>query len=75
MRSAAIIIESCLTSSRVISSLGANPVSGGRPASERRTSIVVEVRIGDLGHDEVILVNFVAEMDIKRRNMAEVMIR
>lgn len=75
IRSAAIIIESCLASSRVIRSFGANPVSGGRPASDRRTSIVVEVKMGDFGHDEVMLVSFVAEIDIKRRNMAEVIIR
>lgn len=63
----------CLISSRTIRSLGAKPVSGGRPASERRTRRVVAVRVGVFDHEIEISDIFVVEIVMRDRNMDAVM--
>lgn len=62
----------CLINSIIIRSFGAKPVSGGRPAKERRTSKVVEVRAGALVQDIEISDIFVVEIEMRDINMAVV---
>lgn len=62
----------CLINSKVISSLGENPVRGGRPARDRRISIVVVIRMGVLGQEVEISVIFVDATDIRDKNIAVV---
>lgn len=74
-----IIIEAsrvafCFTSSRVIKSLGANPVSGGRPAKDNITSIVDAERAGVFDQEVEICDIFVVDIAIKAINMAVVII-
>lgn len=64
----------CFTSSRVMISLGVKPVNGGRPASESKISIVIVVKAGVLGHEEEMSDIFVAEIKIRERNIAAVII-
>lgn len=71
---AASRVALCLINSRVIKSLGANPVRGGRPAKDSKISIVVVVRVGVLDHEVEISSIFVAEIVVKDINMAAVII-
>lgn len=63
----------CFTSSRVISSFGENPERGGRPASDNRISIVVVIKMGVFDQEVEISTIFVVEIDIRDRNIADVM--
>ena len=56
----------------MINNFGEKPVSGGRPASDNKTSIMVVTRMGDLGHDDETSKIFVDEVEIKERNIAAV---
>lgn len=67
------IEEFCLMSSREINNLGANPVSGGSPPRERRTSIDDETREGDLGQEFDSWVILVELRDMREVNIADVM--
>lgn len=54
--------------------MGINPVSGGRPPSERRIRGVRDVRAGVLVHEMASVAMFVALFSLKTRNV-EVVIR
>lgn len=64
----------CFTNSRIIKSLGANPVRGGRPARDSIISIIVAERAGVLGHEVEICDIFVADIKVRDTNMAAVII-
>lgn len=48
----AVVVISCLVSSWIISHLGRKPVSGGRPASDRRVIMRVVFSMGVLVHED-----------------------
>lgn len=65
-------IASCFTSSRIINSFGAKPERGGRPARDKRASMMVVARAGALGQEVKILVILVADRVERERNTAAV---
>lgn len=71
---AASRIASCFTNSRIINSLGANPVRGGRPARDSIISMVVAERAGVFDHEVEICDIFVADITFNDINIAAVMI-
>lgn len=69
----AIMNMCCLVSSWRINHLGINPVSGGRPASDIRVSIIIVFSVGNFVHDVIITdIMFVSKVLIIR-NVVEVM--
>ena len=68
----AVRVKFCLVSSCKISHFGINPVKGGSPPRDRRTSGVAVVRIGALGHDVVRALIVVVLFRVKMRKEVEV---
>lgn len=66
-------IASCFTNSRVINSLGANPVRGGRPARDNKMSMMVVERAGFFDHEAEICDIFVVDITVSDINIAAVM--
>lgn len=65
--------RSCFVSSCRISHFGINPVSGGRPPSERRTRGVRVVMAGAFVHEVASELILVALLSLKIRNVENVM--
>lgn len=68
----AAVVISCLVSSWIISHLGRNPVSGGRPASDSRVNIRVALSMGVFVHEVIIVVSFNTFVVLKERNTVAV---
>lgn len=64
----------CLISSKEIISLGIKPVRGGRPAKESNVSIEIATNIGVFAHKMEMSSNFIACVEVSKRNIAVVII-
>lgn len=65
-------VISCLVSSWVMSHFGMKPVSGGRPARERRVTIMVEFSIGVFVQEMSIVDSFRTLICERDRNTVDV---
>lgn len=64
----AAVVISCLVNSWMISHLGRNPVSGGRPANESRVNMRVALSMGVFVHEVIIVDSFTTLIVFKVRN-------
>lgn len=69
----AIIIICCLVSSCRINHFGINPVSGGRPASDIRVSIIRVFMVGSFVHEVIIIEILFVSRSLIIKNIVEVM--
>lgn len=69
----AMMVMCCLVSSWRINHFGINPVSGGRPASDMRVSIIRVFMVGSFVHDVIIVEILFVFRSLIIRNIVEVM--
>lgn len=65
----AVVAISCLVNSWIMSHLGRKPVSGGRPANDRRVSIRVVFSMGVLVHEVISVDSFKVLVEFMVRKM------